>query len=128
MDCAIIGDSIAVGISHFRRDCYVDARSGRQAPQQQRVLNATNVLVISLGSNNGNALTDQELRRIRDSAVGNPIVYWILPNRPEHARTVVNRVAASYNDRVLDTRPVISTDQVHPTGRGYQILAEGTRR
>lgn len=127
MDCAIVGDSIAVGIANFRHECRMDAAVGRRADQQGPVGDAGRVLVISVGSNAGNTLTERELRRIRDSArVG--YVFWIIPNRPENARELVTRVARSYGDQTLDVRPVVASDSVHPTWRGYQILAHATRR
>lgn len=127
MDCAVVGDSIAVGIANFRQECRMDAAIGRRADQQGPVGDAGRVLVISVGSNAGTALTERELRRIRDSARASH-VFWIIPNRPENARELVTRVARAYGDQTLDVRQVVSNDNVHPTWRGYQILAHATRR
>lgn len=129
MDCTIVGDSIAVGISHFYAECRVDARLGRTATQQGRVAPSLGgALIISLGSNDGNALDPEQLHRIRRSARGYSYVFWVVPNRPSHARRVVQQVAAHYGDMTLDVRPVVSSDGVHPSWSGYSQLAAAARK
>jgi lysophospholipase L1-like esterase len=123
LDCAIIGDSIAVGIANVRRDCVVNARVGRMAEQQQPLSTRARVLVISLGSNNQNNV-EVSLRRLREASTAD-LVIWVVPNTPHSSRETVKRLAAAYGDQTLDVRDVVSSDNVHPSSRGYQILARG---
>lgn len=127
MECMIVGDSIAVGISNFRQECHVNAAIGRRASQQGSVGYAGRALIISVGSNDGSSLSERELRRIRESARAS-YVFWVLPNRPEHARQLVMQVARSYSDQTVDMRAHASQDGIHPTWLGYQALAHATRR
>jgi len=121
-ECAIIGDSIAVGIANTRRECIRNARVGRTVEQQQPLSVRSKVLVISLGSNNRNDF-EASLRRLREASTADSVL-WILPSSPLGSREIVRRVAAEFGDRTLDARNVVSADNVHPTPRGYQILAE----
>ena len=57
-------------------------------------------------------------------------VFWISPGaeRKPVPQAAIERIAKEYGDIVL-ARPEhqMSSDGIHPTGRGYKTLAEQTR-
>lgn len=136
IDCMIIGDSIAVGTSTARPECVSYARGGWNSWQWNKdYLSRTSekpakTLIISLGANDHKGIkTEQELRKMR-SAVKADRVFWIDPgkDRKPIPHDAIIRIAQEYGDTVI-ARPQghMSSDGVHPTGRGYKILGEQTR-
>lgn len=135
IECLILGDSIAKGISDVRKECVAYVKSGvnsydyvnRHILYTHGNTQATTV-IISLGSNDyKNINTFEELDTLRQLVKADR-VYWILPNIKETKRTDVMAVAVKYKDIVIDARAHDrSPDAVHPTHKGYKSIAEATR-
>lgn len=131
LECLIIGDSIAVGTSRARPECVGYVQGGinsydwvnkfvRQSPY------IANTVIISLGSNDHKKIkTESELRIIRELTKAN-YVYWILPANKKDVANAVFAVANHYHDRVVRIAD-LSTDGVHPTAKGYKMIAEQTK-
>ena len=133
LDCLIVGDSIAVGISQVRTECVSYSKSGINSKNwldkniQNTPLQAKTV-IISLGSNDHKYIkTESELQTIRQLTKADR-VYWILPAIKPDIREIVKKVAAQNGDVVLE-RPIkhMSADGIHPTGKGYKELADKTK-
>lgn len=134
LECLIVGDSIAVGVSQVRPECASIAKSGINsrdwnARNMQR-LKPARVLIISLGANDLKGHnTEGNVRSLRTNAQADK-VFWLLPNETLKPAAVaaVKQVAAEFGDSVID-RPKtnMSADGVHPTYKGYKILADQTR-
>lgn len=136
IDCMILGDSIAVGISMVRKECVSYAQSGWNSWQwnkdylKKASSKSFDTIIISLGANDhGGVKTEQELRKMRASIIGKR-VFWVDPGKsrkpiPHEAMT---KIAIEYGDIVL-SRPsnYMSGDGIHPTGKGYKTLAEQTK-
>jgi lysophospholipase L1-like esterase len=136
IDCMVIGDSIAVGIHMIRTECVRYAKSGWNSSQWNRdylahaITRPYETIIISLGANDTkNIPTEAELRRMRININGKK-VFWIDPgqDRKPIAHDAMMRIAKEYGDTVL-LRPKehMSADGVHPTGKGYGVLAEQTK-
>ena len=127
-DCLVLGDSIAVGLSSALAECRVDAKAGISSPSfaDTHVARAGgDLVVISLGSNDGRGDTTAALERVRARITAAPRVLWLVPN--VGARTEVLAVAAGHGDQVVDIRPFVGGDGVHPTENGYRELARRAR-
>jgi lysophospholipase L1-like esterase len=136
LDCLILGDSIAKGISDIRHECVAHVKSGINSHEySNRFLLHTNgdlyahAVIISLGSNDTkNIDTYEELMALREN-VKSDRVYWILPNIKEDKRKQVWMVATKFGDIVIDARNhARSPDHIHPTYQGYRTLADDTRK
>lgn len=134
IDCTVIGDSIANGVSSYRKDCKAYVKSGINSFNWNRVylhnLEPTDNLIISLGANDtGKIDTEANIRMIRNKTTAKK-VFWILPSQKHKPKQyeIVKKVAQEFNDIIIE-RPQsnISSDGVHPTGKGYKILAEKTK-
>lgn len=131
IDCLIIGDSIAVGTSYFRKECEVVAKSGINSTDWRKKhlasLQPANTTIISLGSNDWDKLTSKNLHEIRSKITGK--VYWILPSltRKPQERQVVIEIANEFHDTVIDRPKEMSPDGIHPTMNGYKELAGKTK-
>lgn len=134
IECLIIGDSIAVGVSQVRPECQSIAKSGINSrdwvAKNLTKLRPTRNLIISLGANDFRGInTEDHLRKLR-SNVNADQVFWILPSSKLKPRQVdiVWRIALEFDDAVIP-RPEndISADGVHPTYQGYRRLAERTK-
>lgn len=136
MDCMIIGDSIAVGVAMARPECVSYSRGGWNSWQWNKdylakaSVHTPRTTIISLGANDhGGVKTERELRKMR-SAIKADRVFWIDPgaDRQPIPHEAIVRIAQEYGDVVVP-RPKdhMSRDGVHPTGRGYQVLAEKTK-
>lgn len=127
LECLILGDSIAVGIQHYRKDCDKIAKVGINSHQFVRkyakhTLSAETV-VISLGTNDSPDMnTYDALTKLR-SKVKAKKVFWILPVKFTEARDHVEIVAAEHGDTVIRI-PYVSKDGIHPSMAGYQRLGE----
>ena len=130
IDCMIVGDSIAVGVSQVRTECTSIAKSGINSSEWNRQhlkkLQPTKNLIISLGANDLGIDTEKNVRLLRSSAQADR-VFWLLPSQKLKPRQVeaVRKVALEFSDVVIP-RPEsnISADGVHPTYKGYKILGE----
>jgi lysophospholipase L1-like esterase len=132
----IIGDSIAVGTSYYRKECVSFAKSGWNSKRwnedylDKATKTSSGTLIISLGANDHKGImTEKELRKLRNSVSASK-VFWISPGmeRKPIAQKAIETIAKEYGDIVLP-RPKnhMSADGVHPTGTGYKILAEQTK-
>jgi lysophospholipase L1-like esterase len=136
LECLVLGDSIAVGVSQARRECVSYAKSGINSSVWNRdylphaVDKNYETVVISLGANDHKGIpTENELRRMRVNVSGKR-VFWIDPgkDRKPVAHDAIMRIASQYGDTVIPRpRDQMSADGVHPTGRGYKTLADQTR-
>lgn len=133
IECLIIGDSIAVGVSQVRHECVSIAKSGINSNDWNKKhlhkLKPTKTLIISLGANDLGINTEGNIRSLRTNAQAEK-VFWLLPSqklKPVQVESV-KRVAAEFGDTVIP-RPEsnISADGVHPTYKGYKILGDQTR-
>ena len=133
IDCMIIGDSIAVGVSQVRPECQHIVKSGINShawnSQHLHKLKPVRTLIISLGANDLNINTEDNIRTLRNKAKADR-VFWLLPSQRLKPRQVeaVKLVAAEFGDTVI-ARPEsnISADGVHPTYKGYRILGDMTK-
>ena len=134
LECLIVGDSIAVGTAMARPECVSLSKGGINSSQWNRQNANNNVaaktVIISLGANDHRGVkTEDELRRLR-TAVKADKVFWIDPgqDRKPVPHDAIIRIAREYGDTII-ARPKnhMSADGVHPTGRGYKILAEQTK-
>jgi lysophospholipase L1-like esterase len=136
LECLVVGDSIAVGVSMARPECVSYARGGWNSWQWNKdylaksVVSPAKTVIISLGANDHRGIeTEAELRKMRGAIKGTR-VFWIDPgaSRKPIPHGAIVRIAAEYGDTILP-RPKdhMSADGVHPTGRGYKLLGEQTR-
>ena len=133
LECLIVGDSIAVGVSQVRPECEAIVKSGINSKtwndKHLHKLKPARTLIISLGANDLGINTEGHVRALRTNAQADR-VFWLLPSAKLKPRQVeaVQQVAAEFGDTVIH-RPEsnISRDGVHPTYKGYQILAEKTK-
>ena len=128
IECLIIGDSIAVGVSQVRPECQSIAKSGINSTNWNKLhlhkLKPTKTLIISLGANDLGIDTEANIRKLREKAEADR-VFWLLPShrlKPDQVRAV-KFVAQDFGDTVIP-RPEkdISADGVHPTYKGYKVL------
>ena len=131
LECLILGDSIAVGVSQIRTECVAYAKSGINTKDYISKYGdknlSGNTVIISLGSNDlRKSNSYPHLLELR-SRVKATRVYWILPNEKLKPKQVedIKSIAGFHKDIVID-RPTgnMSPDQVHPTYKGYKILAD----
>lgn len=136
IDCMIIGDSIAVGVSMVRKECVSYSRGGWNSWQwnkdylNQATKRPYETIIISLGANDHKGVkTEAELRKMRETIKGKR-VFWISPGmeRKPVPQTAIEQIAKEYGDVVLP-RPMnkMSKDGIHPTMAGYKELAEKTK-
>ena len=133
LECLIVGDSIAVGVSQVRPECQSIAKSGINSSDWNKKhlhkLKPARTLIISLGANDLGINTEGHVRSLRTNAQADR-VFWLLPSQRLKPRQVeaVRQVAEEFGDTVIP-RPEnnISSDGVHPTYKGYKILGDQTR-
>jgi lysophospholipase L1-like esterase len=129
IECLIIGDSIAVGISHYRTDCTVEAKVGIDSEDyvnglfRHFDLVKAKKTIISLGSNDGLADSYSPLLALRELITGE--VIWVLSSNNIESRYAALTIAKKYGDSVLDIRSYpLRKDLIHPTNKGYKLIAE----
>jgi hypothetical protein len=126
LDCAYIGDSIAVGLEQQDRRCEVHARVG--ASSRFIVNNYTgrggdDYTVISIGSNDSDPATVfRNAARLR-ATISSRKVIWVLPYKREMANVLIRLIRTSYRrDTYVDLSLFRSNDNVHP--RSYGNVSE----
>ena len=130
IECLILGDSIAKGVSDIRTECVAYVKSGINSRDWNdayvKKIKPAKSTIISLGSNDFEKLnTEVELVALR-SAIQDTRVFWILPENKKSKKQIVEQVARSFGDTFVSI-PELSPDQVHPTRRGYRQLGELTK-
>jgi lysophospholipase L1-like esterase len=133
IECLIVGDSIAVGVSQVRTECQSIVKSGINSSDWNKKhlhkLKPTKTLIISLGANDLGVYTEGNIRSLRTYAQAER-VFWLLPSQKLKPKQVeaVKKVASEFGDMVIP-RPEsnISSDGVHPNYKGYKILGEQVR-
>jgi lysophospholipase L1-like esterase len=128
IECAIIGDSIALGVAKYREDCSLFATVGITSTAFEKA-NYTPIgetTIISLGSNDAGNNTEAALMKLRQRLTSKRVI-WIMPTAQKpQARAAIQRVADRFQDRVFELR-FVSTDGIHPTVDGYIDLARRTK-
>ena len=130
LDCLILGDSIAQGISTVRKDCVAYVQSGINSRNwnNKYIVNdlSADTVIISLGTNDPDTMnTFKELLALRQLVSGKK-VFWVMPPIKPSVQEIVKIIARSYKDTILEI-PELSKDKVHPTLTGYRQLAEMTK-
>ena len=130
LDCLILGDSIAQGISTVRKECVAYVQSGINSRNwnNRYIVNnlSADTVVISLGTNDPETVnTFKELLTLRELVSGKK-VFWVMPPIKPAVQDMVRIVARNYKDTILEI-PDLSKDKVHPTSKGYKMLAEMTK-
>ena len=127
LDCLILGDSIAYGVSNIRTECVAYAKSGINSTDwnnkyRNKVVDSK-VTIISLGTNDVKQLnTEVELVALR-SRIRVGRVFWIMPPIKPEKQQIVRNIAKEYGDNVIRITE-LSTDKIHPTYNGYKKLSE----
>ena len=130
--CSVLRDSIAQGISWQVPSCYSITVSGINSRNFNDLLFKNlekgpipdDHILISLGSNDGN---DPDLEIHLDdirSRLNCPNVTWLLSANNQYAYNIVVKVANAYKDQVIEIKPYVSRDGVHPTAQGYRDIAK----
>ena len=131
LECLVLGDSIAVGTLKARTECVGYVQGGINSYQWVNKFVGkspyiANTVIISLGSNDYKGIkTESELRTIRELTKANH-VYWILPANKKDVANAVFAVANYYHDHVVRIAD-LSKDGVHPTAKGYKMIAGQTK-
>lgn len=132
MSCVFIGDSLAVGTAHQRTPCVNQAVGGRTTRETiahiHQIPTNSQQVIVSVGSNDlfpSSTTADQRIRLYDSlrSGITAASVIWILPNIHQQNRDAILVVARRHGDCVLDSRPLVSADGVHPGPAGYRQLA-----
>jgi len=130
LECLILGDSIAYGVSNIRTECVAYAKSGINSTdwnnKYRNKIVDSKVTIISLGTNDvKNLNTEVELIALRSRIeVGH--VYWIMPPIKPEKQKIVRSIAKAYGDSIIHISE-LSTDRIHPTYNGYKQLGEAAR-
>ena len=130
LDCLILGDSIAKGISQSRPECVTYAQNGVNSRDWNnsyiKKIKHAKTTIISLGSNDyKNLNTEVELVALRTN-INSDRVYWIVPATKTEKQEIVKKIARQFNDNFL-LIPELSPDKVHPTTKGYRQLGALTK-
>ena len=130
IECLILGDSIAHGISTVRKECVAYVKSGinsRNWNNRYIVKDLTaDTVIISLGTNDPETInTFKELLSLRQLVSAKKVI-WIMPPIKPVVQDIVRIISKNFNDTILEI-PELSKDKVHPTYNGYKKLAEKTK-
>lgn len=116
IDCAYIGDSIAVGLHQLDTKCAIHAKIGADTDYIVKHFigkGGDAYTVISMGSNwPNNPHNYENAFKLRRSLKSKKVI-WILPYNRE-AATAIKRVVEIYNDSFVDLSGISSKDRVHP--------------
>lgn len=132
LECLIMGDSIAVGVSQVRKECTAIVQKSISSANYLKkftTFEPTRVAVISLGTNDNKIDTKANVEAIRNRLKADH-VFWILPiekRKPDEFK-ILQAVAAAHGDTVIVRNDAnTSPDGVHPTAKGYKELADKTK-
>jgi len=126
IECAVLGDSIAVGVARSNTEYLMQAvvgiNSNDYSLRFQQDISANRVL-ISIGSNDSSdPRSESAMRRMRDRITAEQVTWLLSPN---NIRTsdIAKRIARERGDRIVEVRPFVGPDGVHPTTAGYHRLS-----
>jgi len=135
LDCMIIGDSIAVGVSQVRTECVSHSIGGYNTWQWNKKFGKTDLtastMIISLGTNDHQGVhTFKELSIMR-SRVTADRVFWILPPCNDkfckpNVNEIIEIIARSRGDTIIKTDR-LQKDAIHPSWAGYKELANQSK-
>ena len=130
LECLILGDSIAQGISNIRKECTAYVKSGINSynwNNRNIVKNlSADTVIISLGTNDPDTVNSfKELLLLRRLVYAKKVM-WVMPPIKPSVQDIVKIIANSYGDVILEI-PELSKDKIHPTADGYKQLAEKTK-
>ena len=130
IECLIVGDSIAYGVSNIRKECVAYAKSGINSSdwndKYRTKITDSKITIISLGTNDVKQLnTEVELVALR-SRIRVGRVFWIMPPIKPEKQQIVRNIAKAYGDSIIKITE-LSTDKIHPTYNGYKKLGELAR-
>jgi len=142
IECLILGDSIGVGLSKYKPECYNYSHGGYNTYQWNKryvggltSFKGIDTVIISLGSNDHKYVkTEKELIKLRDSIVAKN-VYWILPagnlkspsNLPiSEIQSIISKVASINNDLVITIKE-LQKDGIHPNSGGYKQIVKDVK-
>jgi lysophospholipase L1-like esterase len=139
LECIIIGDSIAVGISQQKKECVSITRNGITSHkwysdflENPTFKKAYKVLVISLGTNDYVDMsphsTEEFLYNIRKRSTAQMVI-WVLPNpvlKPKQYKTI-KEIALEFGDKTLEINKYLSEDATHPSINGYKEIAKNIK-
>lgn len=129
LDCLIIGDSIAQGVSQFEKQCISYTEVGISPKKfnykfSNKYPKNKATTVISLGSNNPGSketmITD--LSKTRNKLKSQKII-WILPHN-NRLKGIVREVAEHFGDEYIEFE--VSSDNIHP--KSYKKLDNNLRK
>jgi len=128
IDCAYIGDSIAVGLQQLDRQCEVHAKVGANTDFITRNFVGQyggDYTIISMGSNwPDNPHNRENAMKLRKSLHSSQVI-WILPYNRTAAR-VIREVAMQFNDSYVELSGIPSKDGLHPNYRIAQRRIDKT--
>jgi hypothetical protein len=130
LECLILGDSIAQGISTVRKECVAYVQSGINSRNwnNRYIVNdlSADTVIISLGTNDPETMnTFRELLALRELVAGKK-VFWIMPPIKPAVQDAIRIISKNYKDTILEI-PELSKDKVHPTSTSYKKLSEMTK-
>ena len=126
IDCAYIGDSIAVGLEQQDRRCELHARVGADSQfiaKNYSGRGGDDYTVISIGSNDYDRATVSRNATALRNSIRSKKVIWVLPYNRDMAIVILQLVRTRYsNDSYIDLRRFETNDNVHP--RSYGNVSE----
>ena len=133
LECLILGDSIAVGVSRQLPNCESIAEVGINSRNYYNTyisqIADANSYIVSLGANDGYTNTAEWIPQLRREFPRHAQVVWLVPANNREAILAIVSLSAQYNDNtVLLTDFPLAKDGVHPTGSGYNMIAQESMR
>lgn len=131
IDCLIVGDSIAVGLAQYKKDCIAVAVGGINSYQwnsqniQRPMIDMVdyNKVIISLGSNDHEYIdTRKQLEKLR-SKIHGKTVYWLMPAIKPNVQDIVLSIARSNGDKIIYLK-TLQPDKIHPSAAGYREIVK----
>ena len=128
LDCLVIGDSIAVGVSQFSECNTASANSVSSKSWLSRyyyvLYYPAKSVFIALGTNDDYYPESKKtLRQIRQN-IRSQKVTWLAPNAARPGRKAVDEIANEFGDEVYEgPRSSLGPDGIHYTKLGYQTIA-----